>query len=87
MARPSRCAFVLAGLLALSTASRAATGPWLLRVEAGTTDYSKQMFSGHSLGHTEFSLDGGKGFGVARVSAFIWFQQSSPTGWEEPAPE
>lgn len=65
MAMPCRCAFVLLGLLTLSTASRAATGPWLLRVEAGTTDYSKQTFSGYSLGHTELSLDGGKGFGIA----------------------
>jgi Outer membrane protein beta-barrel domain len=65
MAMPCRCLFVLLGLLALSTASPAATGPWLLRVEAGTTDYSKQTFSAYSFGHTELSLDGGSGFGIA----------------------
>jgi hypothetical protein len=58
-------ALALLGLLALGTASRAAAGPWTLRVEGGTTSYSKRTFSSYSLGFTELSLDGGKGFGVA----------------------
>jgi hypothetical protein len=65
MAVPSRCALALLGLLALSTASHAETGPWVLRVEGGVTDYSSLTFSGYMSGHTELSLDGGRGFGVA----------------------
>jgi hypothetical protein len=65
MALPSRCSLALLGLLALSTASHAETGPWVLRVEGGTTDYSSRTFSGFLSGHTELSLDGGRGFGVA----------------------
>jgi hypothetical protein len=51
-------------LVLLSTAGRAQTG-WTLRVEGGTTDYSSRTFTGFLSGHTELSLDGGKGFGVA----------------------
>jgi hypothetical protein len=64
MTVPSRCALAFLGLLALSAPSRAA-GPWTLRVEGGTTDYSSRTFSSYLLGSTELSLDGGKGFGVA----------------------
>jgi len=64
MAVPSRCALVFLGLLALSAPGRAA-GPWTLRAEGGTTNYSSRTFSGFLSGYSELSLDGGKGFGVA----------------------
>jgi opacity protein-like surface antigen len=65
MARLSRCALALLALLAVGATSPAAAGQWVLRAEGGTTDYSKQTFSSHSLGYTELSLDGGQGFGMA----------------------
>jgi opacity protein-like surface antigen len=64
MASPSRYAFVLLGLLVLSAPVRAA-GPWVVRVEGGTTDYSSRTFSGYQSDSTELRLDGGTGFGVA----------------------
>jgi hypothetical protein len=66
MTMSSRWALVLLmGLLVLSTASHAATGPWVLKVEAGTSDYSKSTTTGDPIGFTEISLDGGKLFGIA----------------------
>jgi hypothetical protein len=64
MALPSRCSLALLGLLALSTPSHAA-GPLIFRVEGGTTDHSSRTISSSMSGHTELSLDGGNGFGVA----------------------
>jgi hypothetical protein len=52
-------------LLVLGMTSRAAAEPWILRVEGGTADYSRQSFSGYSTGYTELSLDGGKAFSLA----------------------
>lgn len=64
MAVPSRYTLVFLGLLALSVPSRAA-GPWILKVEGGTTGYSSQTFSGYMSGSSELSLDGGKDLGIA----------------------
>jgi hypothetical protein len=66
-----RRALALLGLLALATTSRVAAGPWTLRIEGGTTSYSKQTISSYSLGFTELSLNDGKGFGVAGEYRFI----------------
>lgn len=76
MATPSRCALALLGLLALSTPGRAA-GPWTVRVEAGTTDYSSQTFTGVLASSTELALDGGQSFGVAAE-----YRPSPRTGFE-----
>lgn len=64
MATPSRYALVLLGLLVLSAPVRAA-GPWVVRVEGGTTDYSSRTFTSYQSDTTELRLDRGTGFGVA----------------------
>lgn len=52
-------------LLIFATAIHAEPGTWALRLEAGSTDYSRRTFSGHSRGYSELSLDGGNGFSLA----------------------
>jgi hypothetical protein len=76
MATPFRYALVLLGLLVLSVPVRAA-GPWVVRVEAGSSDYSSRTFSSSLLGFEELTLDGGTGFGVAAE-----YRSSPRMGWE-----
>lgn len=78
MAAPSRYVVVFLGLLVLSAPVRAA-GPWVVRVEAGTTDYSSRTFSSYQSDTTELRLDRGTGFGVAaeyRASPLIGVELS-----------
>lgn len=73
----SRCALAFLGLLLLGTPVLA--GPWVVRVEAGTTDYSSRTFTGFMSDSTELRLDGGTGFGVAaeyRASPLIGVELS-----------
>lgn len=60
-----RCALFLMVALTFAAASHAEPGPWELRLEAGSTDYSRRTISSHSLGYSELSLDGGNGFSLA----------------------
>ncbi|MES1245641.1 MAG: outer membrane beta-barrel protein [Acidobacteriota bacterium] len=65
MALPSRSAVAFLGLLALGAIPCRAAGPWTIRVEGGTTDYSSETFSSYQSDTSRLRLDGGQGFGVA----------------------